>query len=164
MRADDDGIIGDKPDPTAGLALFARANLGQILDVAAPLVALARSAAPAAMPGAGQAARAAARGLARPTTEDAYRRIARSLEVHGPQTRRELEVSCGMPVNTINARVAELRDPEQTPEYADWRLVTDGRREGQGIVHLARLHRRPPAPPTAPPPAPPTVPSPEDPV
>lgn len=155
MRADDEDIIGTKPPPpdqTAGLGLFAEAEASAALAQEGEARTVSRS----AMPGAGQAARADARARAKRTTEDAYRCIAQSIEAHGPQTRKELEVSCGMPVNTINARVAELRDAEQTPEYPDWRLLTDGRRDGQSIVHLARLHH--------PAPAPPTVPSPEDPV
>lgn len=91
--------------------------------------------------GAGQSARAEARAKAKRTTEDAYRRIALSLEGNGPQTRKELAESCGMGRDSINARAAELRDPKYDAyhRYPDWRLVTDGRRGGESILHLARL-------------------------
>ena len=114
---DPERIYTPKRDETEGLGLFA------------PVPS-------AAMPGAGHLARAEARERSRHGSEDAYRLIAQSLEGHGPQTRKELAASTGLNVNTINGRVAELREPEAP---ADWRVYTEGRRNGESIVHLHRL-------------------------
>lgn len=131
------------PSPTVDVLLEA-------VRISSPEVA--RPVAQGAMLGAGQSARADARAKAKRTTEDAYRRIALSLEGHGPQTRKELAETTGMPVNTVNARIAEMREmfawwmaeeshrpqPSPAPEFG---VYTEGRRNGESIVHLARLRR-----------------------
>lgn len=109
---------------------------------------VARPVATAVLRGAGQTARAEARERASHTTEDAYRTIALSLEGHGPQTRKELATTTGMNVNTINARISEMRDMclyrwRHTPEHEQYAVYTEGRRGGESIVHLARLAAAP---------------------
>ena len=86
------------------------------------------------MPGAGQVARQEAR--ARQGLEASYRRIALALEGLGPMTRSEIAAATGIPVNGINPRISEMR--ARTDAY---RVVTDGRRGGESIVHLARIFR-----------------------
>lgn len=96
FRPDESDIIGSKPkrDETEGLGLFA---------------------APAAqMPGAGQRARAEARAKAAPASAGTRALVLRTLEAHPKGlTRSELAELTGLPINTINARVAELRDPRR---------------------------------------------------
>lgn len=116
FRPDESDIIGSKPkrDETEGLGLFA---------------------APAAqMPGAGQRARAEAREKAEPASAGTRARILATLEAHSTGlTRHELHELTGLPLNTINARVAELRDPRRyagqpAPVYTEGtrtRVVTD---------------------------------------
>lgn len=98
----------------------------------------------AAMPGAGQRARSEARERSRRGSWAAYNMIGDALAVHGPQTRKELAVATGLCINTINGRVSELRELPVTDPY---RVHTDGRRNGESIVHLSRLT---PAPENAP--------------
>lgn len=134
---DPERIYTPKADETAGLALFAQRE-------AAPEVA--RPVPTAHAPGAGQQARTEARASARSRIAETYRRIALSLEGHGPQTRKELAETTGENVNTINARVSEMRGfltawqvcgrVGPVPEFA---CHTDGRRGGESVVHLSRL-------------------------
>ena len=82
----------------------------------------------ASMPGAGQTARVEARS--RQSVDATYARIVRVLEVHADGlTRKELADATGIPVNTINARCAELRESK--------RVYTEGRRGGESVVRLA---------------------------
>ena len=113
MSRDEEDVWQAPRDQTEGLDLF-------------------RPVATVEMPGAGQQARREARG--RQGLEASYRRIALALEGHGPSTRSELAQLTGMPVNSINARVSELRGRTDS-----LKVVTEGRRNGEGIVHLARL-------------------------
>lgn len=90
----------------------------------------------AQMPGAGQVARAEAREKVKHTKQDSYRQLAFALAHHGPSTRRELAMHAGMKVNTVNGRIAEMRD---LPVGHEWRVITHGRRDGEGICHLASV-------------------------
>ena len=86
--------------------------------------------------GSGQKARKAARP-GKATSAAKRHLIATVLEAHGPLTRSEISRAAGMPVNTVNARVSEAR---ALPVGHEDRVVTDGRRNGESIVHLARCH------------------------
>lgn len=103
---------------------------------------VARPVARVVVRGAGQTARAEARERASHTTEDTYRMIARVLEGHGPMTRKELAETTGLATGTINARVSEMRGfrTNAAIEVYDWWVYTEGRRNGESIVHLSRLH------------------------
>ena len=128
MKRIAEGIIGTKPDETRGLGLFTPAPPEPTQSIfPAPV---------AQMPGAGQAARESARARqTQGTKNSAYRILAMALEGVGPSTRQELADITGMPVNTVNARISEMR--ARTDEY---RVVTDGRRGSESICHLARKH------------------------
>ena len=104
----EDDIVGTKPPLNIGLF--------------AP-----RTVSTASMAGAGQVSRDEARS--RQSVDATYARIVRVLELHGPMTRKELAEATGIPVNTINARTAELRSQQ--------RVYTEGRRNGESIVRLA---------------------------
>ena len=86
--------------------------------------------------GAGQGSRRIARERqTQGTKNSAYRVLSMALEGVGPSTRQELADITGMPVNTVNARISEMR--ARTDEY---RVITDGRRGSESICHLARKH------------------------
>ena len=114
-----------------GLSLF------DAQRVAAPDVAHEVRRVPVAhLEGAGQKARKAARpGHA---TSAAKRHIlALLLEAHGPLTRSEMARLTGWPKDSCNGRVAEARN---LPAGHEDKMVTDGRREGESLVHLSRKH------------------------
>ena len=124
------------PD-AAELALARRARTVDGLDLwsqreASPEVARAE------LRGAGQQARMTARARGHAKLERTYATLCLALAA-APDglTRKELAHTTGLPVNTVNARISEMR--ARTDEY---RVITDGRRDAQSICHLARL--RPP--------------------
>ena len=121
MTASD--IIGTAPDQTADLPMFAAQRL------ASPEVAKAE------FRGAGAEARRIAREQhSHRTREDAYVTLATALEGVGPSTRKELASITAMPVNTVNARISEMRARTDA-----LRVVTEGRRNGESVCLLARL-------------------------
>jgi DNA-directed RNA polymerase specialized sigma24 family protein len=80
--------------------------------------------------GAGQAARASARAAVEPHLRTQHRQVLLALTAAMAKgmTRRELADKTGLPVNTVNARVHELRQ---------WkRVVTYGRRDKQSVCFL----------------------------
>ncbi len=87
-----------------------------------------RTVSTASMPGAGQVSRDEARERATRGSADAYRRILDALEAGG-LTRKELAEATGLQRDTVNGRVAELRDQA--------RVYTEGRRNGESVVRLA---------------------------
>ncbi len=88
------------------------------------------------MRGAGQEARRIAREQhSHRTREDAYVTLATALEAYpSGLTRKELATITAMLCNTVNGRVAEMRARTDA-----LRVVTEGRRNGESIVLLARL-------------------------
>lgn len=84
------------------------------------------------MPGAGQAARSEAREAV--DTSEGRQRCIHALEGSGGLTRTEIAAVTGMPVNSVNARIAELRDA------ARWgglpQVVTQGRRGSESVCHM----------------------------
>lgn len=135
MRDEERDIIGTKPvrDETEGLALFATAAR------AVPTVAL--------FVGAGQRARREARDQANPKAGRLV--VLRALE-QSPRglTRLELHHLTGLPINTINARIAELSSAKlhaagTSPVYTDGlrdTLDDDGRMVRGSVCH-ARIHQ-----------------------
>ena len=119
MKRIAEGIIGTKPDETRGLGLFT--------PPPAPV---------AHVEGAGQSARKAARPDASTSAANRHT-LALLLEAHGPLTRSEMARLTGWPKDSCNGRVAEARN--LPVGHAD-RMLTDGRREGESLVHLARKH------------------------
>ena len=114
-----------------GLALF------DAQRVAAPDVAHEARRAPVAhVEGSGQKARKAARPDA-PTSAAKRHTLALLLEAHGPLTRSEMARHTGWPKDSCNGRVAEARN---LPDGHEDKMLTDGRREGESLVHLARKH------------------------
>ena len=115
-----------------GLSLF------DAQRVAAPDVAHEVRRAPTVhLEGSGQKARKAARPGA--STSAAKRHmLALLLEAHaGPMTRKEMAAATGWLRDTVNARVSEARN---LPAGHEDKMVTDGRREGESLVHLSRKH------------------------
>ena len=122
-------IIGPPLDETRNLPMF------DAQRVAAPDVAHEARRAPVAhLEGAGQKARKAARS--RQNISAAYNTLGLALALH-PEglTRKELASLTAMNVNGVNARISEMR--AMTDKY---RVVTDGRRDGQSVCHLAKVY------------------------
>lgn len=87
--------------------------------------------------GAGQAARRAARARGHAKLERTYATLCLALAASPDGlTRKELAHATAIPVNTVNARIAELRG---MPEGDKRRVITHGRRNGESIVYLASL-------------------------
>lgn len=120
MTRSEEGVFRPRADQTAGLSLF---------EEFPPLP-------PAHYPGAGQRCREDARTRAQPTSADRRHTLALLIEAHGPLTRQEMADHAGWPKDSVNGRVAEAR---QLPEGHEDRMVTEGSRDGQSLVHLCRL-------------------------
>ena len=86
--------------------------------------------------GSGQKARKAARP-GKATSAAKRHLIATVLEAHGPMTRSEIAARTGMGKDSVNGRVAEAR---ALPDGHEDKLLTDGSRGGESLVHLARCH------------------------
>ena len=86
--------------------------------------------------GAGQSARKAARpGKA---TSAAKRHVlALLLEANGPMTRKEMAAATGWLRDSVNGRT---REACLLPDGHEDKLLTDGHRGGESLVHLARCH------------------------
>lgn len=134
MSRDEEDVFRSRTPEPLTFGLFAEAHASATLDdedgEGARSVNRAKR---MEAPGAGQSARRAARG--RQSLEASYRRIALALEAYpNGLTRSEIAGTLGMPANSVNPRVSEMR--ARTDEY---RVVTDGRRGGESVCHLARL-------------------------
>lgn len=119
-----------------GLALFdelrmreAEASAGLALDGERPVPSVV-------VEGSGQKARKAARPDA-PTSAARRHILALLLEAHGPLTRSEMARLTGWPKDSCNGRVAEARN---LPDGHEDKMLTDGSRGGESLVHLARRH------------------------
>ena len=86
--------------------------------------------------GAGQSARKAARpGKA---TSAAKRHVlALLIEANGPMTRKEMAAATGWLRDSVNGRT---REACLLPPSHEDRMLTDGKRGGESLVHLARCH------------------------
>lgn len=98
MRNAPEGIIGTKPDQTAGLGLFAEAEALGLIDT--------RSVPAVAMPGASQAAREAIA----PHLSRLEAQTLAGIVSYGPITRDALAETLGMNPNTLRPRVKALLD------------------------------------------------------
>ena len=119
-----------------GLALFdelrmreAEASAGLALDGERPVPSVV-------VEGSGQKARKAARP-GKATSAAKRHLIATVLEAFGPLTRSEIAARTGMGKDSVNGRVAEAR---ALPDGHEDKLLTDGHRGGESLVHLARCH------------------------
>ena len=128
----EDDIVGTKParDETAGLPMYECQTFVDAMNrthaLAMDALGLPRTVSTASMPGAGQQSRDEARERATRGSADAYRRILDALATGG-MTRKELAEATGLQRDSVNGRVAELRD--------QGRVYTEGRRGGESIVH-----------------------------
>ncbi len=102
---------------------------------AAPEVA--RPVARMAMPGAGQEARRVARERAHAKIDATYARIVKVLTAWpSGLTRSEIASQTGLVINSVNARVSELRG---LPDADERQCYTEGRRGGESVVRLRRF-------------------------
>ena len=88
--------------------------------------------------GAGQAARKAARP-GKATSAAKVHTLALLIEAHGPLTRSEMAERTGWKKDSCNGRVAEGR---ALPDGHEDKMLTDGHRGGESLVHLQRLWAR----------------------
>ena len=119
-----------------GLALFDELRMREAEASAGLALDGGRSVPSVVVEGSGQKARKAARpGKA---TSAAKRHVlALLLEANGPMTRKEMAAATGWLRDSVNGRT---REACLLPDGHEDKLLTDGHRGGESLVHLARKH------------------------